>query len=111
MSDETERRTSPRASLFSGISIVLPDGTVREATAFDIGRRGISIWAEGVRPQGAIRLTIPLADGGPDLVVEGHVVREFESDGGAVWGIEFTNLAPADADRITRFVEATESGT
>ena len=100
MSDEPDRRTSPRASLFAGIHVVLP------ATAFDIGRRGISIWASGVRPDGLVRLTIPLDESEPPLVVDGRVVREFESDGGAVWGIEFVDLPEADAMRLARFVEA-----
>ncbi len=106
MTDEPDRRTSPRASLFSGIRVVLPDGNEIEATAFDIGRRGISIWASGVRPQGRIRLTIPLEEGEAPLVVDGRVVREFESDGGAVWGIEFADLPPEAAERLERFVAA-----
>lgn len=86
--------------------MVLPDGNEMEATAFDIGRRGISIWASGVRPDGLVRLTIPLDESEPPLVVDGRVVREFESDGGAVWGIEFVDLPEADAMRLARFVEA-----
>jgi hypothetical protein len=59
----------------------------------DLSHRGLSVWAPGKAPQTPLRITMAI-DGRP-VILKGRVARQFESDGGAVWGIEF---ADADGD-------------
>lgn len=59
--------------------------------AMDLSHHGLSVWAPGKAPQTPLRITMAI-DNRP-VILKGRVARQFESDGGAVWGIEF---APAE---------------
>jgi hypothetical protein len=77
------------------VELVLPDGEAVAATALDLSETGVAVWATGERPLGTVRVRINL--GGPrETLLEARVAREFRSDGGAVWGLEFLRLGAGD---------------
>ncbi len=91
--------------MFATVEMVLPNGDVAQATTLDVGLTGIAIWATGSRPSGPVRLRLPLEDGLPPLEVDGQIAREFRSDGGAVWGIEFQDLGTLALERLQRYAQ------
>lgn len=84
--------------------VELGDGQVT-ATILDVGTGGISIWGPGEAPDGPIGVRIQLEEDRDPLELTGVVVRQFESDGGAVWGMAFTDLDADSAQRLMAFVE------
>ncbi len=99
-----ERRDAPRVSLLSAVELVLPNNKVVGATAMDMSETGVSVWATGQRPNGVLRVRLPLEDGLAVLEVNGSIVREFRSDGGSVWGIEFQGLDDGVRTRLKLYV-------
>ncbi len=96
----SERRESDRVSIMSAIQIQFNAKTV-DATALNISRSGIAVWGPHPAPKAKMQLNFSL-DG--DIIgVEGKVAREFMSDGGSVWGIEFANLSPELQGKIDQF--------
>ena len=62
-----------------------------QATSLDLSPTGISVWADdGEAPRGRITMTFALDE--KLVTVGGRLARSYQSDGGAVWGIEFENL-------------------
>ena len=81
------------------------DGDPVQATTLDLSETGIAVWGPEGPPPKAVELTFELDDGEP-LALRGVVVRQFESDGGAVWGIEFRELESSARARLRAFVDA-----
>ena len=103
--ESAERREAPRVSMFSSLELVLPNGEIVGATAMDVSETGVSIWATGERPNASFRIRLPLDDGLDPLEVDGVIAREFRSDGGSVWGIEFQGLSEGAKMRLKLYVE------
>lgn len=85
-------------------TVELGDGPVT-ATILDVGSGGISIWGPGQAPDGPVGVRVQLEEDREPLELKAVVVRQFESDGGAVWGMAFTNLDPVSRRRLLAFVE------
>jgi hypothetical protein len=60
------------------------------------------VWAPYKAPAGALILRLSLGE--EELTLQGRVAREFESDGGAVWGIEFFGLDARAAEMLNRYI-------
>jgi c-di-GMP-binding flagellar brake protein YcgR len=104
MADLAERRDAPRVSLLSEVTVELPTGREVSATALDISVTGLSVWAPGVAPRQPVTVRLELVDGSAPIVVAARVAREFESDGGSVWGLEFQSIDEATRVRLEGFV-------
>ena len=65
---------------------------------------GIAIWGPGPAPKGPIKITMELEDASITFEVDGEVVREFESDGGAVWGVAFRGVDDTTRDKLRAVV-------
>lgn len=104
MADLAERRDATRVSLLSEVTVELPTGREVSATALDISVTGISVWAPGMAPRQAVKVRLELADGSAPIEVAARVAREFESDGGSVWGMEFQGLDEETRARLSIFV-------
>jgi len=101
--DETERRGAARAHVMVDVKIVGEQRTI-QATSLDLSPTGISVWADdGHAPRGELELTFDLD--GTQLNAKGRMARSFQSDGGAVWGIEFSPLDPATKIRLLNFLD------
>jgi hypothetical protein len=73
----------------------------------DLSRRGVSVWASGKPTVGPLRITMAIE--GRPVILKGRVARQFESDGGAVWGIEFADDDDGDHENlqiVTDFIDA-----
>lgn len=86
MGDHSEGRLARRVSVSHEV-ILEYGGRCMRVPAMDLSRRGISVWAPGKAPGETLRITMAV-DNRP-VILRGRVARQFESDGGAVWGIEF----------------------
>lgn len=75
---------------------------VTHATSLDISETGMAVWADGDAPLGRVELLFEL-DASPVHLV-GHIARQFQSDGGAVWGIAFDSLDRARLRVIERYI-------
>lgn len=104
MLDESERRRGPRVPVMRDATVELGDGQVT-ATILDVGSGGISIWGPGEAPDGPIGVRLRLEEDRDPLQLTGMVVRQFESDGGSVWGLAFTDLDAASRERLMAFVD------
>ena len=83
--------------------VVLEYGDRRlRATAMDVSERGMSVWASGKAPLDPLRIT--MAANNRPLILSGQVAREFESDGGSVWGIEFDAHEDTESWQILKAV-------
>lgn len=103
MDEIDDRRGSGRVYIMTTVSLQVGGQTV-EATAMDLSLTGISVWApEGISPSGPLKVTMQIDDPGP-ITLDGTVARQFESDGGSVWGIHFENVDPAITARIEAYV-------
>jgi hypothetical protein len=107
MTDSTagtsDRRTGERASLMTEVAVSHGAGNTT-TTSLDVSTTGISVWGPSTPPTGAIRLDLAVED--EPLTLQGHVVRQFRSDGGAVWGIEFFDTDPLATLSLTKYVAA-----
>ena len=90
--------------MLSTVELVLPNGEVVGATAMDLSETGVSVWATGHKPNAALRVRLPLNDGLDSLEVDGAIAREFRSDGGSVWGIEFSGLDDGARMRLKLYI-------
>lgn len=73
--------------------------------AMDLSRRGLSVWAPGKAPQTPLRITMAIQD--RPVILKGRIARQFESDGGAVWGIEFAeDDHEEDLQIVTDYVDS-----
>jgi hypothetical protein len=99
-----ERRVSDRIHVMESVEIDL-GGARLEATALDLSVTGVSVWApQGITPVGDFTITMRLDQRGP-MKVAARLAREFESDGGAVWGIAFVDPPPEVCARIEAYLE------
>ncbi|GEM_PF-5660671 len=73
-------------------------------TSLNLSSSGIALWGPSKAPTGALRLDLPL--GSEHVQVRGRVVREFESDGGSVWGIEFVGVDAGVRGTIASYIAA-----
>ncbi len=104
MADLAERRDATRVSLLSEVTVELPTGREVSATALDVSISGLSVWAPGVAPRQPVKVRLELVDGSAPIVVAARVAREFESDGGSVWGLEFQAVDEPTRERLSLFV-------
>lgn len=103
MDEIDDRRGSGRVHIMTTATLDLAGRTV-QATAMDLSLSGISVWApSGETPSARLKVTIEIDDRGP-MCIEGQLARQFESDGGAVWGIAFVGLGTADHARIDAYL-------
>jgi len=86
MSSAEERRITTRVGLMTEVSVDHGSGPI-PLTTLDLSVTRISLWSTNPAPTGALTVELPLE--GRNLSLHGRVVREFTSDGGSVWGIEF----------------------
>ena len=100
-----DRRGDPRIGVMASVQIDL-GGAQLEATALDMSISGISVWApQGIKPIGEFKITMTVDHRGA-IVVPARLKREFQSDGGAVWGLAFGELPPEVAARIEAYLES-----
>lgn len=103
MDEIDDRRGSGRVYILTTVDIEL-NGKALQATALDLSVSGISIWApEGEDSSSPIQIKMQIDDQGP-ITVTGKVARQFESDGGAVWGIAFQDLADGIEQRLEAYL-------
>lgn len=102
MTDDSDRRGTERVSLMDAVTIDHGTGAF-EASCINLSSSGISVWAPYAAPAGALVLTLTL--GGQRHTLHGRIAREFVSDGGAVWGIEFFGVDARTQEILTRFVQ------
>jgi len=106
MAEHADGRRAQRVSVSHEV-ILEYGGRSMRVPAMDLSRRGVSVWAPGKAPQTPLRITMAIAD--RPVVLRGRVARQFESDGGAVWGIEFASDEGGDQENlqiVTEFVDA-----
>lgn len=102
--DDTDGRQAERVALSREVLLEL---TMR-VNAMDLSSKGISVWVPEMNTNEPIRVTIAI-DGRP-LVLSGRVVRQFDSDGGAIWGLEFNSSENDESHRIlSEFVDSQAS--
>jgi hypothetical protein len=103
MDEIDDRRGSGRVYIMTTVRLEI-GGQTLDATAMDLSLTGVSVWApEGVEPKGPLTIGMEIDDAGP-LKLQGTVARQFESDGGSVWGIHFENVDPAVTARIDAYI-------
>ena len=103
MDEIDDRRGSGRVYIMTTATLIV-DGATIEATAMDLSISGISVWApEGVSAAGLHGVRIEIDDKGI-IELDGRVARQFESDGGAVWGIQFQHVPDAVTARLEAYV-------
>jgi hypothetical protein len=100
---DQESRASERVSIMTEVEIDVR-GDVLSVTTLDLGDGGLSVWAPYASPGGPVRVRLPLDDNLPPLEVAGRIAREYQSDGGSVWGIAFEALDPRDKARLQAFL-------
>ena len=101
--DSTERRGAERAHVMVDVTIIGEARTI-QATSLDLSPTGISVWADdGNAPRGELELKFDLD--GTSLETRGRLARSFQSDGGAVWGIEFSKLDPSTKYALDSFLD------
>ena len=92
--EDSENRRALRVNIANEVVMEYGGRSVR-ASAMDLSRRGMSVWAPGTATGVPIRLTMALTN--RPVILRGRVARQFESDDGAVWGIEFSKESDADS--------------
>ena len=71
----------------------------------DLGLNGFSVWGTEFAPRGEFEVSVPLDDDLAPLVGRARIARQFVSDGGAVWGLEFVDPSPEARYRLRNYVE------
>jgi hypothetical protein len=102
MDDET-RRGGDRVSYMHEVLLDY-EGTKMTLNALDISADGVGVWGPASCPAGAFKLSLPLDDQLGPLLVDGKVARQFQSDGGAVWGITFLNMSESAKQRLEAYI-------
>jgi hypothetical protein len=90
-------------STFSDVTIDLPDQRL-SATALDVSEGGLAIWGPKPAPRARMKITLALEDAKTSFEANGVVVREFDSDGGSVWGVAFLGLDDGAKERLKSYV-------
>ena len=102
MEDES-RRTGDRVSYMSEVQLDY-EGMKMTLNALDLSSEGVGVWGPAQCPAGSFKLSLPLDDSLGSLVVEAKVARQFQSDCGSVWGIEFLGLEEAAKKRLEAYI-------
>lgn len=84
-------RRAPRVSM-SGEAVVEFAGHSLRVPTVDLSEGGLAVWAPKRGTNAPVRITMALE--GQPVILKGRVARTFESEDGALWGIEF--LAGSD---------------
>lgn len=106
MLQDSDGRRAPRVSVSQEVVIEYGDRRLR-ATAMDVSERGMSVWVSDKAPHEPLRITMAV-DNRP-VILSGQVAREFESDGGGVWGIEFEAHEDTESYQILKAVIEAQS--
>ena len=101
--DDESRRGGNRVSYMHEVLLDY-EGTKMTLNALDISPQGIGVWGPASCPAGAFKLSLNLDDSMGPLVVDAKVARQFQSDGGAVWGISFLNVDAAAQQRLDAYI-------
>jgi len=80
------------------------EGSQMSLSALDLSANGVGVWGPARCPAGPFKVSLPIEDGGPPLKATGRVVRQYHSDGGSVWGIQFTDIDDASSQRLAAYV-------
>jgi hypothetical protein len=80
------------------------EGTKMTLNALDLSADGVGVWGPAQCPAGAFKLSLPLDDALGTLTVDAKVARQFQSDGGSVWGITFIDLDVAAKQRLRSYI-------
>jgi c-di-GMP-binding flagellar brake protein YcgR len=100
-----DRRGDERQSVMLTVEIDL-GGAQMTATSMDLSASGISVWApDGIKPLGEFNVSFEFDRRGP-ITLPARVAREYESDGGSVWGLAFGYVPPEIAARIESYLES-----
>ena len=100
---DSENRGSDRVSVMTEVEIDV-GGEVIKVTTMDLGLGGLSVWAPYASPGGPVVVRLPLDDGIAPLTLPSRIAREFQSDGGAVWGLAFDGLDSTQRARLEVFL-------
>lgn len=104
------RRTTRRVVLRQPAALLLPGGVSRPVIVWDLGLDGMSVLSPKPVPPGTrCELHFGLSHAGQltDLRLQGKTVySSFVGTGGFRIGLVFTQLAPAAADAVERFIAA-----
>lgn len=108
--DDELRLNGPRVSYTDDV-VVENKGEATTLSGLDLSAGGLGVWGPAECPSGTFKISLPLSDELGALVVEAKVARQFQSDGGAVWGISFISLSEAAKRRLRAHVarEGTDS--
>lgn len=99
-----DRRGDDRFSVMCSVELDL-GGPPIFATALDMSVSGMALWApDGIKPLGEFRVLLTIDDRG-SMELSARLAREYESDGGSVWGVAFTYVPPEIAARIESYLE------
>jgi c-di-GMP-binding flagellar brake protein YcgR len=91
--------------MLKDVTIDLKDETVK-GTTVDVSVSGAAIWGPRAAPHGRMKIQLQLdEEEETTFEVDGVVVREFQSDGGSLWGVAFTGLDQETKERLRQFVE------
>ena len=104
------RLHGPRVSYTDDV-VVEDKGTATTLSGLDLSAGGLGVWGPAECPSGTFKVSFALSDKLERLVVEAKVARQFQSDGGAVWGISFVGLSELAKKRLRAHVarEGTDS--
>jgi c-di-GMP-binding flagellar brake protein YcgR len=103
MDEIDDRRGSGRVYIMTSVKLEIAGQTL-DATALDLSQTGVSVWApEGQSAPDTLSITMVMDDKGP-MTLSGRVARQFESDGGSVWGIAFDGVQPDQQARLDAYL-------
>lgn len=101
--DDESRRGGDRVSYMHEV-LLNYEGTKMTLNALDLSPQGVGVWGPASCPAGPFKLSLPLDDSLGPLVVDAKVARQFQSDGGAVWGIHFIDLDDEAKRRLADYI-------
>lgn len=107
MDEIDDRRGSGRVYIMTTATLEF-DGHTVQATAMDLSLSGLAVWApEGATPGGNVLIKMEI-DGQGIFEVDATLARQFESDGGAVWGLAFQGIDAAKHARLDAYLKTLE---
>lgn len=107
--ERVQRRRAPRRPLRLGVTLVStaesdPDVLRVAGRSLDVGVGGLRVQTVRALPKGANPIAIMSVPHGAPLMLPTRVVSAHEAEDGCEYRLAFTNLRPADADRLAVLV-------
>ena len=80
------------------------EGTKMTLNGLDLSPTGMGLWGPTNCPAGTFKVSLQLDDALAPLEANARVVRQFHSDGGAVWGVAFDGLDAEGERRLQSYI-------